>query len=168
MKLLNSLRNRRSHDPDLHNGAPADPADEARVPLAGYDGLDERQVGARLPDLSQVELEAVEAYERAHANRPQVLDKLRYMRESEPIEGYDALTPDQITETLAGADAQVVKQVRDYERKFANRPHVMEETARVLPTATASAGEDRADEEREARIRQGIAGREKTADDIPG
>ena len=60
----------------------------------------------------------METYERAHGNRPAVLEKLRYMRGTEPLPGYDALTPEQIAEALAGADAETVKAVRDYERKF--------------------------------------------------
>ena len=35
-----------------------------------------------------------------------MLDKLRYMRWSEPLPGYDALSPEQIVEALAGADTQ--------------------------------------------------------------
>ena len=62
-----------------------------------------------------------------------MLDKLRYMRGSEPLPGYDALTPEQIAEALAGADAETVKAVRDYERKFHGRRSVLDETARVLP-----------------------------------
>jgi hypothetical protein len=41
------------------------------------------------------------------AARPVVLDKLRYMRGSEPLPGYDALTTEQIAKTLAGADAEM-------------------------------------------------------------
>ena len=81
-----------------------------------------------------MELAALETYERAHANRPVVLDKLRYMRGSEPLPGYDALTTEQIAEALADADTETVA-VRDYERKFGHRQSVLHEAARVLPTA---------------------------------
>ena len=101
----------------------------------GYDRLGDKQIGARLSQLSQVELAALETYERAHANRPVVLDKLRYMRGSEPLPGYDALTTEQIAEALADADTETVKAVRDYERKFGHRQSVLHEAARVLPTA---------------------------------
>jgi hypothetical protein len=57
--------------------------------------------------------------------------------------------------------------VRDYERKFGDRPQVMEAAARVLPTATASAGEDRAAEEKVERMKEGFADRDKTARDLP-
>jgi len=90
-------------------------------------------------------------------------DKLRYMRGSDPLPGYDALSPDEIATALSGAEAETVKAVRDYERKFACRRQVMEEAARVLPAAPAGAREARAREEQDARVREGFAGRERAA-----
>jgi hypothetical protein len=165
MKILDALRNRRSHG-EAPVGEASSP-DAAELPIPGYDQLNDKEVGARLPELSQVELAAVETYERSHKNRPEVLDKLRYMHTNEPLPGYDALSPEQIVEALADADAETVKAVRDYERKFGNRQQVMEEAARVLPTATASAGEDHARAEQAARVREGFADRDRTARDIP-
>jgi hypothetical protein len=162
MKILDRLRNRSSRgaagDP---SSAEAATANEQSLPIPGYDRLNSKQVTDQLPQLSQVELAAVETYERAQGNRPPVLDKLRYMRGSEPLPGYDALSPDQIATALSGADAETVKAVRDYERKFAHRRQVMEEAARILPTAPASALEVRARQEQDARVREGFAGREK-------
>ena len=85
---------------------------------------------------------------RAHAARPVVLDKLRYMRGGEPLSGYDTLTTEQIAKALARADAETVKAVRDYERKLQRRQSALDETARVLPTSRASAGEERPHEEK--------------------
>jgi len=164
MKILDALRHRRAPADAVGDKAASPDADE--LPIAGYNKLDHSQVAARLGQLSQVDLAAVEAYERSHENRAEVLDKLRYMRTTEPLPGYDALSPEQIAQALVGADAQTVKAVRDYERKFRHRPAVMGETARILPTAKASAGEDRAREAREARVRDGFASRKKTVDDI--
>ena len=73
MKILDALRHRRSH-----GDAPGEEA--AELAILAYDNLDDRGVGARLDLLTQVELEAVETYERSHADRQQVLDKLRSMR----------------------------------------------------------------------------------------
>jgi hypothetical protein len=164
VNILERLRNRW---PRAAAGSPGlgdtGSSDADRLPIAGYDRLDHKEVGARLHGLSQVELAAVETYERSHKNRPEVLDRLRYMHTSEPLPGYDALTTEQIAEALAGADAETVKAVRDYERKFGHRPEVMEEAARVLSTAPASAGEDRARKEQAALVREGFAGRAKTA-----
>jgi hypothetical protein len=164
MKILDPHRNRSPRgvagDP---GSAEAARANEQSPPIPGYDRLNGKQVTNQLSQLSQVELAMVETYERAHGNRPAVLDKLRYMRGSEPLPGYDALSPDQIAKALSGADGETVKAVRDYERKFAHRRQVMEEAARILPAAPASAREARAREEQDARVREGFAGRERSA-----
>lgn len=139
--------------------------DEHQLPISGYDELDDRQVSDRLSQLSQVDLAAVETYERAHGNRPAILNKLRYMRGSEPVPGYDTLTTEQIAEELAGADAEAVRAVRDYERKFQRRQSVLSEAMRVLPTSPASAREKRVREEKAALLREGYADRERTAPD---
>jgi hypothetical protein len=141
--------------------------DDQTEPISGYDDLDGKQVSERLSQLSQVELAAVETYERAHGNRPAVLDKLRYMQGTEPLPGYDALTPEQIAEALAGADADTVRAVRDYERKFRQRQAVMDEAARALPSSPASAREKRTREEKATLLREGYADRDRTAPDPP-
>jgi hypothetical protein len=166
MKILDALRKRGADHAAAAGNAGSPGVDEPPIP--GYDQLGDKQVAARLRQFSQVELAAIETYERSHRNRAEVLDKLRYMRGSEPLPGYDALSPEQITTALAGADTRTVRAVRDYERKFRHRPEVLEESMRALPNATASAGEERAQEERDARVRRGIAGREKTVRDLPG
>jgi hypothetical protein len=161
MKILDRLRNRPPQRGGDGVSAEAASANEHSLPIPGYERLDKKEITDRLSQLSQVELGTVEAYERAHAGRPAVLDKLRYMRGSEPLPGYDALSPQAIATALSGADAETVKAVRDYERKFAHRPQVLQEAARVLPTAPASAREERAREEQDARVRAGFAGRER-------
>ena len=137
-----------------------------QLPFPGYDKLDEREVGARLTTLSQVELGAVEDYERSHHDRPEVLAKLRYMRTTEPLPGYDSLSPEAIAVVLADADSEVVRKVRDYERKFRRRMEVMDETARVLPTATPSAREVRDREDKATLLREGFEGRAKTVGNL--
>jgi hypothetical protein len=160
MRILGRLRNRSSRrDAGGPGSAEASSPDADQLPISGYDQLDSKEIGARLAQLSQVELGAVEAYERSHQHRPEVLHKLGYMRGDEPLPGYDALSPEQIAKALAGADAETVKVVRDYERKFGHRKQVLEEAARVLPTSPASAKEDRVRHERDARVREGLAGR---------
>jgi hypothetical protein len=152
MKILDRLRNRPPQGAADAGSAEAGSADESQLPISGYDGLKNKQVTDQLSQLSQVELETVETYERAHEDRPAVLDKLRYMRGSEPLPGYDALSPEEIAKALSDADSETVRAVRDYERKFANRQQVMAEAARVLPTAPASAKEDRSRNEKAARV----------------
>ena len=140
-------------------------AEEHPAPISGYDQLDTKEVSDRLSELSQEELAAVDTYERAHEDRPAVLEKLRYMRGNEPLPGYDALTPEQIAEALADADSETVRAVRDYERKFQDRGAVLDEAARVLPNAPVSAREKSASEAKAALLREGYADRARTAPD---
>jgi hypothetical protein len=90
-----------------------------------------RQAMDALADHSQIELEAAESYERSHKDREPVLTKLHYMRGREPLPGYDSLSVEQIVTALEDADLATIKKVRAYERKFGNRPGVLEEVARV-------------------------------------
>ena len=132
---------------DVQEGSASDLA------IEDYDRLEPRAVSDKLSGLSQVELGEVEDYERAHKERPAILNKLRFMRSNEPFEGYDAMEPAEIKERLAKSDSQGVKAVRDYERKFQGRREILEETARVLPQASESASETQSREEKTARVR---------------
>ena len=76
--------------------AAASPDDDDQLPIPGYSQLKGKEISDQLSQLSQVELATVETYERAHGNRSAVLEKLRYMRGTEPLPGYDELTPEQI------------------------------------------------------------------------
>ena len=106
-------------------------AEGAQLPFAGYDRLDATRVNQGLSDHSQVELGNVESYERSHKGREAVLNKLRYLRGSEPFPGYDAMSVEEILAALTEADMPTIKKVRGYERKFANRPQVLNEVVRV-------------------------------------
>ena len=165
MKMLDALRKRRSHASKREVEPTVGSTDESPVPISGYDQLSEKEVGDRLSQLSQVELAEVETYERAHGNRPAVLNRLRYMHGTEPLPGYDALPVEQITEALADADAETVRAVRDYERKFQGRQSVLGEVARVLPSSPASAREERVRDEKAALLREGYADRARTKPD---
>jgi hypothetical protein len=136
MTVLSALRDRFSgRDASAKSksagDAQGDPAAEAGPPFAGYDGLDGSEVMEGLSDHSQIELEAVEGYERSHKDREPVLGKLRYMRGPEPLPGYDGLSVEEIVAALEEADLATIKKVRVYERKFANRPGVLDEVVRV-------------------------------------
>jgi hypothetical protein len=163
MKILERLRNR-SDSESIEDPGP--PADEHQGVVPGYDRMDDKEVGERLPQLSQVELAAVEAHERDHRNRPEVLNKLRYMRTAEPLPDYDTLSSEEIVKELATADAEEVKAVRDYERKFKRRARVLDEAASVLPEASPSAGEARRRNERSDRVHEGVADRDNVADEL--
>jgi hypothetical protein len=140
MTILSAIRDRFSQSsaspsasaPESARDASGEAAgDGSALPFAGYDRLDDREVVEGLSDHSQVELEAVESYERSHKDRAPVLDKLRFMRQSEPLPGYDALSVDEIVAALKDADLATIKKVRGYERKFADRPLLLEKVVRL-------------------------------------
>ena len=106
-------------------------APSASPPFADYERLSTKQVVTRLWEHSQTELTAVESYERANQNRQAILDKLKYMRQPEPLAGYDELSPDEIVALLGKADLDTIKRVRSYERKFAKRREVLDEVVRM-------------------------------------
>jgi hypothetical protein len=103
----------------------------AKEPVSGYDGLKTKEVVASLSDHSQVELAEIEGYERDHENRRVVFDKLRWMRQDEPLPGYDALSSEEVVAALEKADLATIKRVRGYERKFAGRRLVLDEVTRL-------------------------------------
>jgi hypothetical protein len=133
MTMRSAIRDRFSPSsasaPELARDASAGGGDA--LPFAGYNRLDDRQVIEGLCDHSQIELEAVESYERSHKDRKPVLDKLRWMRGREPLPGYDASNVEEIVAALDEADLATIKKVRGYERKFANRSEVLEEVVRA-------------------------------------
>jgi hypothetical protein len=100
-------------------------------PVAGYAKLKAKEVVASLSDRSQVELARIEGYERDHEAREPVLDKLRWMRQKEPLSGYDAMDVDEAIAALEPADLATLKRVRGYERKFRARRDVLNEVARL-------------------------------------
>lgn len=97
-----------------------------------FDGLSERDAVVELGQLDQAGLGAVETFERSHRARPAVLNKLRYLRQPEPIPGYDRLEPDAIAEALDEADMSTIRLVREYERKMQGRPSVLKAVSLAL------------------------------------
>lgn len=95
------------------------------VPIQGYDKLELRHLFPQLRLRSQVELTHIDGYERAHQDRPAVLSKLRYLRNDEPIEGYDTLDSEQVLAALADADTPTLAAARDYEQKLRARETVL-------------------------------------------
>lgn len=104
---------------------------KGKEPVPGYDKLKDKEVAASLSGRTQAELEQIEAYERAHKGRRVVFDKLRYLRQKEPLPGYDALDVGQVIDKLQNADLAALKRVRGYERKFGARRDVLEEVDRL-------------------------------------
>ncbi len=114
---------------DAVTGAELPPAE--KLAIDGYDRLSERKIIARLPQLSQKQMTAVDSYERAHRERTVVLQKLRYLRGDEPLPGYDALAPDEVSAALSDADLTLLDRARYYERRMRNRDDVLTEIERL-------------------------------------
>lgn len=102
-----------------------------KEPLAGYDKLGTKDLIASLSSHSQAELAKIETYEREKQNRVPVFDKLRWLRQDEPLPGYDALSTEEVVAALDKADLAQIKRVRGYERKFGARRDVLEEVDRL-------------------------------------
>jgi hypothetical protein len=101
-----------------------------KEPVSGYDSLKTKQVIASLSSRSQVELAKIESYEHTHQNRLSVFDKLRWLRQDEPLPGYDALSSGDVITALEDCDLAALKRVRGYERKFRARREILEEVER--------------------------------------
>jgi hypothetical protein len=100
-------------------------------PVAGYDKLKTKAVVASLSSRTQVELGKIESYERENQAREPIFDKLRWLRQAEPLPGYDKLEVDQAVAALESVDVATLKRVRSYERKFGARRDVLEEVDRL-------------------------------------
>jgi hypothetical protein len=76
-------------------------APTAVEPVAGYDGLKTRDLIASLSIHSQMQLEAIESYERGHRNRKAVLSKLGRLRHGgQRLRDHKALSTDQVVAAL--------------------------------------------------------------------
>jgi ferritin-like metal-binding protein YciE len=105
------------------------------LPIARYDKLTADDIAARLPELSQIDLAKVDAYERRHAGRATVLGRIRTLRGDEPWPGYDELTATEIQTALSEADDDRAKAVRSYERAHKARAGVLKAAERELTNA---------------------------------
>ena len=99
-------------------------------PIAGYGDLTADELVATLPELSQVQLVEVGAYEQANDKRTTVLERVAALSGPEPAPGYDELTADDVQKLLTGGDAALAASVRDYERRHKNRASVIEAAVR--------------------------------------
>jgi ferritin-like metal-binding protein YciE len=107
-------------------------ASASDLPISGYDSLSADEVVSRLPELSQIDISKIDAYERRHANRKTVLDRVASLRADEPWPGYDELTVDEVRAVLADADEATTKKVADYERRHKQRQGVLDAVEREL------------------------------------
>jgi ferritin-like metal-binding protein YciE/uncharacterized protein (DUF433 family) len=107
-------------------------ASEEDLAIANYDDLTAEEIIEKLPQLSQIDISKVDAYERRNQDRKTVLDKISSLRAEEPWPGYDELTVSEIQDALRGADDERVEKVRKYEAAHKNRAGVLRATERRL------------------------------------
>ncbi|TJZ93684.1 hypothetical protein [Actinacidiphila oryziradicis] len=104
---------------------------EDELPISGYGELTAVEVTGRLRHLSQADLATVEGYERAHAGRSTILNKIVDLRGDEPWPGYDSMNADEIRTLMHVADADLAQQVLDYERRHQERTTITTAAERI-------------------------------------
>jgi ferritin-like metal-binding protein YciE len=110
-------------------------ASESDLAIARYDQRTAEEIAGKLPELSQIDLAKIDAYERKHDNRTTILGRISTLRTSEPWAGYDELTAAEIQAALADADDDRAQRVRAYERSHKNRASVLKAAERELAHA---------------------------------
>ena len=113
-------------------------ASESDLAISGYNSLSASDILEKLPELSQVDLAKVDAYERKNENRSTIKSKIDSLQGDEPWPGYDELRVDEIRAVLSEGDEQRIKHVRDYERKHKARAGVIQATERELSKGETS------------------------------
>jgi hypothetical protein len=129
MRFLNRLSSNDGHSADL--ARPRSAREDRHFPFPGYDDLTAARVVDQLHRRSQTELAKIEAYERVHLHRPEVLEELRLLRCEEPLPRYDMLSADEISAALAAADLPTLRVVCAYEMKLSRRVDVLDELSRL-------------------------------------
>jgi ferritin-like metal-binding protein YciE len=110
-------------------------ASEGDLPIARYDTLTADEITAKLPDLGQVDLAKIDAYERKNENRSTILSRIDTLTGDEPLTGYDEMTSAEVKAALSKGDDELARNVRAYERAHKNRAGVIQATERELATA---------------------------------
>ena len=108
-------------------------AEAERLPFRGYDEMRVPDILARLPELSEEELEQVRRYEQAHAAHQGVLAAVEeQLDKRQPLPAYRTLSAAQIMDQVATVDVDQVLKVREYEAAHANRVTVIRAADRRL------------------------------------
>ncbi|MFZ0376576.1 MAG: DUF892 family protein [Solirubrobacteraceae bacterium] len=110
-------------------------ASKEDLAIARYDSLTAEEIVSKLPELSQIDLAKVDAYERKNDNRTTVLSRVSALRRQEPWPGYDELTVAEIEAVLGDGDEQRTKDVAAYERAHKNRAGVLRSAERETANA---------------------------------
>ena len=110
-------------------------ASESDLAISAYDSLGADDILEKLPELSQVELARIAAYEAKNQNRSTITSKVESLQGDEPWPGYDELGVDEVRAVLSEGDEGRIKDVRTYERRHKDRAGVMQATERELSKA---------------------------------
>jgi len=110
-------------------------ASEEDLAIRNYSDLTAEEIIAKLPDLSQIDVAKVDAFERKNQNRTTVLNKISTLRGDEPWPGYDELNADEVKTALDEGDDDLAKKVVEYERAHKNRTTVLRAAERELAHA---------------------------------
>jgi ferritin-like metal-binding protein YciE len=110
-------------------------ASEENLPIARYETLTAEEITGKLPELSQIDLAKIEAYERKNQNRTTILSRVTSLRGDEPWSGYDELTAAEVIAVLSEGDDDRARDVRSYERAHKDRAGVLKAAERELTNA---------------------------------
>ena len=89
------------------------------------------EVVQRLGSLSTEELAQVHSYEKGYKGRGTLIHEIE-RKMSFPIEGYDGLNVDEISEQLDGLSVDELRTVRDYEKRNKDRGTLLQEIERNI------------------------------------
>ena len=126
-------RCRASLGPRARSRAPSRPRSD--LAIARYDTLTAEEITGKLPELSQIDLAKIDAYERKNQNRTTILSRVTSLRGDEPWAGYDELTAAEVSAVLSEGDDDRTNDVRSYERAHKNRAGVLKAAERELANA---------------------------------
>ena len=110
-------------------------ASEEDLAIVRYDALTAEEIIGRLPELSQIDLAKIQAYERKNQDRTTILSRVTSLQGDEPWAGYDELTAAEVIAVLSEGDEDRSKDVRSYERAHKNRAGVLKAAERELTNA---------------------------------
>ena len=111
---------------------------ESDLAISGYNSLSANDILEKLPELSQMDLAKVDAYERKNENRSTITSKIDSLQGDEPWPGYDELRVDEVRAVLSEGDEQRIKNARAYERKHKARAGVIQAAERELSKGVTS------------------------------
>ncbi|HTZ87729.1 MAG TPA: DUF892 family protein [Solirubrobacteraceae bacterium] len=103
--------------------------------ISDYDELTAQEIVEKLPELSQIDLAKVDAYERRTEHRSTITSRISSLRGDEPWPGYDEQNVEEIRTALDDADDSLAAQVREYERAHKDRSGVREASRRQTANA---------------------------------